>query len=122
LFVATLNFGGGVFNGTTYWLDISARTNGTGTFIDLVPRQQLTPSPYAVYAPNAGVAASAGSVAATNITGTISVGQLSSAVVTNGEGNVTLNGSFSGNGAGITNIPLSGLASAGSLTLTSNGL
>ncbi|HWX19084.1 MAG TPA: FG-GAP-like repeat-containing protein [Candidatus Binatia bacterium] len=122
LFVAALDFGGGVFNGTTYWLDISARTNGTGTFIDLAPRQQLTPSPYAVYAPNAGVAASAGSVAAANITGTISVGQLSSAVVTNGEGNVTLNGSFSGNGANITNIPLSGLASAGSLTLTSNGL
>ncbi|HWY78032.1 MAG TPA: FG-GAP-like repeat-containing protein, partial [Verrucomicrobiae bacterium] len=122
LFTATLDFGAGVFNGTTYWLDIAVRTNGTGVFANLTPRQQLTPSPYAVYSPSAGTAATAASVAATNIIGTISAAQLSSAVVTNNEGNVTLTGAFAGNGANLTNIPFSGLASSSTLNLATNGL
>jgi formylglycine-generating enzyme required for sulfatase activity len=44
--------------------------DGTHGFAALTPPQPLTPTPYAVYANNAG---SAGSVAAANITGTISV-------------------------------------------------
>ncbi len=56
LFTATLDFGSNVFNGTTYWLDISARTNGNGKFIELSPRQQLTPVPYALYAETSGSA------------------------------------------------------------------
>lgn len=119
LFTVTIDFGTGVFNGTTYWLDISVRTNGGGTFTELSPRQQLTPNPYAVYSPNAG---SANSVAAANITGTISLGQLPTAVVTNNDSSVTLNGSFGGNGSGMTNMPLSGLADDGGLALATNGL
>src|ERR1039457_2311090 len=32
LFTVTLDFGIGVFNGTSYWLQIGVRTNGNGSF------------------------------------------------------------------------------------------
>jgi len=54
LFMTSLDFGGGVFNGTAYWLEISARPANNGQFTLLSPRQPVTPSPYALYAPNAG--------------------------------------------------------------------
>ncbi|MFZ0826562.1 MAG: hypothetical protein WAO02_03985 [Verrucomicrobiia bacterium] len=54
LFTATLDFGSGVFNGTGYWLQIGVRTNGTGSFSTLTPRQPVTPSPYAIYSENSG--------------------------------------------------------------------
>jgi hypothetical protein len=40
-----LNFGSGIFTGSNYWLDLAARTNGSGPFIELSPRQELTPTP-----------------------------------------------------------------------------
>ena len=52
LFITTMDFGGGVFTGTNYWLDISVRTNGNGVFSDLSPRQPITPTPYAITAAN----------------------------------------------------------------------
>jgi Chaperone of endosialidase len=36
-------------NASTYWLDIQVRPSGTGAFTELAPRQQVTPTPYAVY-------------------------------------------------------------------------
>jgi hypothetical protein len=86
LFTTTLDFGPGVFTGSNYWLEISVRTNGGSAFATLAPRQPVTPSPYALFAPNAGAAAtavvagSANSVAAANVTGTIADSQLSSNV------------------------------------------
>src|SRR5229473_2109281 len=57
LFTATLDFGGGIFDGAAYWLEIGVRTNGSlAAFTPLVPRQPLTASPYALYAPNSGQA------------------------------------------------------------------
>lgn len=56
LFVATLDFGSGIFAGASYWLDISVRTNGNGSFSELSPRQSLTPTPYAIYAESARAA------------------------------------------------------------------
>jgi hypothetical protein len=50
LFTTTLDFGGGVFTGSNFWLDISVRTNGSGAFTDLSPRQPITPTPYAITA------------------------------------------------------------------------
>jgi hypothetical protein len=49
LFVTSLDFGG-VFNGTAYWLEISARPNGNGPYTLLSPRQPLNSAPYALYA------------------------------------------------------------------------
>ncbi len=57
LFNTALDFGAGAFTGAARWLEISVRTNGSGAFVKLIPRQALTASPYAIYAANAGVAA-----------------------------------------------------------------
>jgi hypothetical protein len=50
LFTAALDFGAGAFTGADRWLEISARTNGSGGFTTLNPRQPLTPTPYALWA------------------------------------------------------------------------
>ena len=42
LFTTVLQFNAS-FSGPSYWLDISVRTNGGGTFNELSPRQWLTP-------------------------------------------------------------------------------
>ena len=105
LFTVTLDFGN-QFSGTARWLEIGVRTNGGSAFTTLTPRQPLTASPYALYAPNAGTAASASSVSAANITGTLPLTQLPSTVLTNGQTGVTITGTFVGNGGGITNLSL----------------
>ena len=64
LFTTTLNFGAGVFNGNARWLSVAVRTNSGAGFTVLSPRQPLTPVPYALYAPNAGAAATATTAAA----------------------------------------------------------
>src|ERR1035441_9088588 len=53
LFTVQIDFGAGVFTGATSWLQIGVETNGVNTFTTLSPRQQLTPTPYAIYSPNA---------------------------------------------------------------------
>src|SRR5947209_1117830 len=55
LFAVTLDFGAVVFDGSSRWLEIAARTNlgGAGAFSILTPRQKLTSTPYAVRALNA---------------------------------------------------------------------
>ncbi len=125
LFTVLLDFGSN-FPGASRWLAISVRTNGSTNFTALNPLQELTPTPYAIYAPNAGSAASARSVAATNITGAIPLAQLPAGLVTNTETGVTVNGTFSGNGGGLTNLNASSLTgtaanlSVGNITVNSN--
>jgi hypothetical protein len=114
LFTVTLDFGTGVFDGTTYWMHIGVRTNSGGAFTSLSPRQELTPTPYAIFAEGA----SAG-----GLTGTIPSG-----VLAGGYGGV-LNftnpaDSFAGNGAGLTNVnaaTLGGLAASSFWKTTGNG-
>ncbi len=54
MFSTTLDFGN-VFSGTNYFLEIGVRAGGTsGAFTTLTPRQTITPTPYALYAPTAG--------------------------------------------------------------------
>ena len=55
LLTATVDFGGGIFTGPDRWLQISVRPDGsTNAFTILLPRQALTPTPYAIYAALAG--------------------------------------------------------------------
>ena len=117
LFTVSIDFGS-VFGSNASWLAIGVRTNGETNFTALNPLQQLTPTPYALYAPNAGTAETAGSasvssvansVAGTNITGLVSLASLPSSVVTNTETKVTLGGTFSGNGLGLSNLNASAL-------------
>src|SRR5208282_672152 len=77
LFTVQVDFGPGVFTGTNYWLQIGVETNGASPFTTLAPRQQLTPTPYAIYSRNAGIATTANSVASNSVTGTnIATGQV----------------------------------------------
>ena len=55
LFTTAVNFGGGIFNGNAYWVQLGVRSNGTAAaFTALSPRQPLTPTPNAHYATLAG--------------------------------------------------------------------
>jgi len=122
LFIVTLDFGA-VFAGNATWLAIGVRTNGGSSFTALNPLQEVTPTPYAIYAPSAGSAASANSVAAMNISGTLPLATLPAAILTNNEtgvnlpqltgSNVTLRGTFAGSGI-ITNSVMPFLITNGS--------
>jgi H-type lectin domain-containing protein len=82
LFVLPLDFGMS-FPGTDRWLQLEARTN-LSTFTLLSPRQQLTPTPYAIFAQNVG-------------SGGLAAGTYSNALTLNNPAN-----NLSGNGAGLT--------------------
>ncbi len=110
LFTVTLDFGAAVFDGSARWLEIGVRTNAGGLFTVLAPRQQLTTTPYAIFSTSAATAASlSGTLSASQLTGVLSAGQL--------PGVVNLSGSFTGNVAGGTNLPGTGLQAH---TLSSN--
>jgi hypothetical protein len=97
LFTVAIDFGSGAFTGATNWLQIGVETNGGSSFTPLTPRQQLTPTPYAIFAEGAG-----------NVTGVLPSsglsGTYSGAVIFS-----NLNNSFSGSGAGLTNVNASTL-------------
>ena len=73
LFTVQVDFGPGMFTGATNWLQTGVATNGVSSFTPLTPRQQLTPTPYAIYAE---------SVAASGIIGTLVDAQLTHSAVT----------------------------------------
>jgi hypothetical protein len=107
LFTVTLDFGN-QFTGNARWLDVSVRTNGAGSFTELLPRQPLTAVPHAI--------------ATENLNGTLPSGQLAgtygSAVTFNNVSN-----KFTGSGAGLTGVnaaTLGGLAAAGFWQLAGN--
>jgi len=58
LFTQQLGFGA-AFDGNARWLEIAVQTNGAAGFTTLSPRQPLTATPYALFAPNAGTATNA---------------------------------------------------------------
>lgn len=53
LFTVALDFGSGVLTGSNRWLEVAVETNGGTSFTVLVPRQQITPTPYAILAETA---------------------------------------------------------------------
>src|SRR5215469_6171728 len=100
LFTVILDFGPGVFTGASSWLQIGVRTNGSvAAYAVLTPRQQLTPTPYAIFAEGAAAAGLTGTIPSGDLTGTY--GGL---LTLNNAGN-----SFSGNGAGLTGLNASQL-------------
>jgi hypothetical protein len=92
LFKTKLDFGASILNGTNAWLEISVRTNGSGLFTTLSPRQNLTPAPYSIRAEYADA-----------LNGVLPTGALAgsytNALAFNNAGN-----SFTGYGAGLTNV------------------
>jgi Chaperone of endosialidase len=63
LFTAAVDFGPGPWSGETNWLEIAVAPNGADNFTTLAPRQQLTPTPYAIYAENVSAAGLKGAIA-----------------------------------------------------------
>jgi lysophospholipase L1-like esterase len=105
LFSVALDFGTSAFSGSDRWLQIAVRTNGGAeAFVQLNPRQLVTPAPYALYALGADVARTASNVSAASITGQFGLGQLPEQLVTNGASGVSLSGSFAGSGSGLANL------------------
>ena len=116
LFAVTLDFGANVFTGPDRWLEIAVRTNGSGAFTTLSPRQKLTPTPYAVFAITASNLS--GALPATQLSGVVPSASLSgtySNAVTLNNPNNNFSGAFTGNGANLTNVnaaTVGGLAAA----------
>ena len=105
LFMVTLDFGPGIFNGSNYWLGVGVRTNGGGGYTDLNPLQAVTPTPYAIFANTAS--SLSGTISSANLSGTYS------GPVTFGNGGNNFIGSFAGNGANVTNVNAATLAGLG---------
>ncbi len=108
LFAVTLDFGAGVFSGPALWLQADVRTNGSGMFTTLSPRQPVLSVPYAIMANSASNLL--GTLPAAQLSGTVPLAQLPATVVTNGATGLTLAGTFGGNGAGLTNVSASQIA------------
>jgi type VI secretion system secreted protein VgrG len=109
LFTVMLDFGSGVFNGNARWLDIAVRTNGATSFTTLLPRQKLTPTPYAVMANTASNLL--GTLPATQLGGTVANSQLANNSITvtagaglGGGGTVALGGATTLNNAGVLSV------------------
>jgi hypothetical protein len=63
LFTVLIDFGAGVFTGSSNWLQVGVRTYGsTSAYAALSPRQQLTATPYAIFAENASSAGLSGTI------------------------------------------------------------
>jgi hypothetical protein len=106
LFSLVLDFGPGVFQGSGRWLEMAVRTNGSGSFTTLSPRQPVLPTPYAITAGNLS-----GSVNASQLTGTLpptALAGYSGVVTLTNSSNMfagSFNGAFAGSLAGVTNQP-----------------
>jgi hypothetical protein len=111
MFLTTLDFGA-VFAGDDTWLEISVRSNRTGSYTTLTPLQELTPTPYAIFANTASNLS--GTLATTRLSGTVPLAQLPGAVITNDQGSVTLsNVTVSGD----LTLPLPAIVNAGGNSL-----
>ena len=66
LFTVLIDFSPGAFTGMTCWLEMGVESNGVSSFTTLTPRQQLTPTPYAIFANTTS-----------NLSGTLPAAQLS---------------------------------------------
>ena len=89
LFNLSLDFGASAFNGDPRWLAISVRTNGASSHTLLTPRRPITATPQSLFARSA---ASAQSVPASGVSGTLAINNLPPLTV-DGSGLLNLNAS-----------------------------
>jgi len=94
LFTTTIDFGAGIFTGASFWLEVDVKTNSGASYSLLTPLQSVSPTPYAITAANVS-----GPVPAAQIAG----GTIGTAVTLNNVSN-QLAGTFTGNGANVTNV------------------
>ena len=79
-FTVTLDFGAAVWNGQDNWLEIEVEANGDSGFTTLAPRQEMLPTPYAIYAETANNFS--GTLSFSQLTGTIDNSQLANSSLT----------------------------------------
>ncbi|HUA64570.1 MAG TPA: hypothetical protein VME24_01905 [Alphaproteobacteria bacterium] len=63
LFTVIIDFGSAAWSGATNWLQIGVASNGISTFAQLNPRQEITPTPYSIFAENLSGAVSSANLA-----------------------------------------------------------
>ena len=104
VFGVSLNFGPNVFTGALRWLEIDVRTNVTGAYETLSPRQELLPTPYAMHAATAG-SVTPGSVVKSlnNLTDNITLAPGPNVTITPNGNMLTLSAAGAG-GSGIWNV------------------
>ena len=109
LFSTTLDFGPGVFTGSSVWLQIGVCTNGQTSFTPLQPLQPVLPTPYAIFANSASNLV--GTLASSQLSGTLPAsaftGYTNTVALTNGAN--LFAGAFTGNGAAVTNVSVANL-------------
>jgi hypothetical protein len=85
LFTVTIDPGANVFTSAARWLNIGVRPAGGASFTNVIPRQPITATPYAIQAASAVSAAGvSGSIAASQLTGTISSNNIATGSITTG--------------------------------------
>jgi len=96
LFTVTLDFGA-VFDGSPRWIEAAVRTNGAPG--SLCSRHGKQPQPR-----HTPLTPRAQAQSPHPHTGTLTLMQLPTALVTNGQANVQLSGTIGGNGGGLSNL------------------
>jgi hypothetical protein len=84
LFTTKIDFGPGAFNGDKRFLEIAVRPAGPGSFTTLATRQELSPTPYAIYAVNSGTASNAATAISVLANG-VNAAAIQSGVITAGK-------------------------------------
>lgn len=106
LFTVAIDFGASVFSGANLWIEIGMKPVGSaGDFITLVPRQSLAPAPYAIH-----------TLKAQTLIGPLPDAQLSTNIARLDSdqifGGAVRASSFSGDGAGLSNVVAGALSTA----------
>src|SRR5208282_3482008 len=101
-FTVTLDFGAEVWNGRTNWLEIVVEGNGDSGFTTLAPRQQIRPTPYAIFAETAS-----------NLSGTLPIAQLSGTINNSQLANSSLTVNAGSGLTGGGTVPLGGTTTLG---------
>ena len=104
IFNVAPDFGAGAFTGAPRWLEIAACPSGSGSFTSLGPRQQVLPTPYAIYAGTAATASNVTSGAAVkSLNGLKDILTLQGTggvnVSDDGHNTITISGNASGGGS-----------------------
>ncbi len=117
VFTVALDFGQSVFIGADRWLKIEVRDNGSAGAYDLmVPRQQITPTPYALFAAGVNASSIIGQVTGNQLNATIP-NQMSFTAAGN-----QFTGAFTGDGSGLTGLNGAALSGVDASKITSGTL
>jgi hypothetical protein len=85
LFTTTIDFGGGVFTGPARWLQINVASNTVSPKVSLSPRQQLTPTPYSIFAATSATVTNGAITSAQLANGAVGTAQIQGNAINSGQ-------------------------------------